>query len=159
MLLSELPLKACEIAIVEESKWVLRFVDYTSKYGLGFLLNDGRYVNWTCRHYSFMSYIHTLIICISSCSSGVYFNDSTKAVLSANSDSFVYIERRKSNTEGPTEPVASYTLSDYPEDTLKKKVTLLQGRLWSMKRFWTSGHFTTSKTIRILGEKKRAHKL
>jgi polo-like kinase 1 len=73
-----------------------------------------------------MSYIHTLIICISSCSSGVYFNDSTKAVLSANSDSFVYIERRKSNTEGPTEPVASYTLSDYPEDTLKKKVTLLQ---------------------------------
>lgn len=38
-------MKACEIAIVEESKWVLRFVDYTSKYGLGFLLNDGRYVN------------------------------------------------------------------------------------------------------------------
>ena len=29
-------------AIVEETKWVSRFVDYTSKYGLGFLLNDGR---------------------------------------------------------------------------------------------------------------------
>lgn len=25
-------------------KWVSRYVDYTSKYGLGFLLNDGRYV-------------------------------------------------------------------------------------------------------------------
>ena len=36
-------------AIVEETKWVSRFVDYTSKYGLGFLLNDGRYVYnlWT----------------------------------------------------------------------------------------------------------------
>ena len=31
-----------ETAIVEETKWVSRFVDYTSKYGLGFLLNDGR---------------------------------------------------------------------------------------------------------------------
>jgi polo-like kinase 1 len=71
-------------------------------------------------------YVHILTIFISSFSSGVYFNDSTKAVLSANSDSFVYIERRKFNKEGPNEPVASYTLSDYPEDTLKKKVTLLQ---------------------------------
>ena len=26
------------------TKWVTRYVDYTSKYGLGFLLNDGRYV-------------------------------------------------------------------------------------------------------------------
>ncbi len=27
------------------TKWVARYVDYTSKYGLGYLLNDGRYVN------------------------------------------------------------------------------------------------------------------
>lgn len=75
--------------------------------------------------------MHTLtiifIIIFSPFSSGVYFNDSTKAVLSANSDSFLYIERRKTNGEGPNnEPVSSYTLSDYPEATLKKKVTLLQ---------------------------------
>mmetsp|Transcript_19782 Transcript_19782/g.30865 ORF Transcript_19782/g.30865 Transcript_19782/m.30865 type:complete len:749 (-) Transcript_19782:495-2741(-) len=93
-------MKACAVAMVEETKWVSRFVDYTSKYGLGFLLNDG--------------------------SSGVYFNDSTKAVLSATSDSFVYIERRKPNSDGSSEPLATYTLSDYPENTLKKKVTLLQ---------------------------------
>ncbi|KAL7500018.1 hypothetical protein ACHAWT_007973 [Skeletonema menzelii] len=93
-------MQASAIAMVEETKWVSRFVDYTSKYGLGFLLNDG--------------------------SSGVYFNDSTKAVLSATSDSFVYIERRKSISDGTSEPLATYTLSDYPEDTLKKKVTLLQ---------------------------------
>ena len=37
-------MKACAVAMVEETKWVSRFVDYTSKYGLGFLLNDGRYV-------------------------------------------------------------------------------------------------------------------
>jgi hypothetical protein len=35
-------MKECETEMVEESKWVTRFVDYTSKYGLGFLLNDGR---------------------------------------------------------------------------------------------------------------------
>ena len=75
--------------------------------------------------FSFLPLHKTLNINIFTCSSGVYFNDSTKAVLSANSDAFVYIERKKSNTEGTSEPVATYTLSDYPE-ALKKKVTLLQ---------------------------------
>lgn len=35
----------------EPPKWVSRYVDYTSKYGLGYLLNDGRYVivcNYCC---------------------------------------------------------------------------------------------------------------
>ncbi|KAL7489666.1 hypothetical protein ACHAW6_015362 [Cyclotella cf. meneghiniana] len=81
------------------TKWVTRYVDYTSKYGLGFLLNDG--------------------------SSGVYFNDSTKAVLSTDDDKFIYIERKK-GIDGSTEPISSYTLADYPIDSLKKKVTLLQ---------------------------------
>lgn len=31
------------------NKWVVRYVDYTSKYGLGFLLSDGRYVYETRR--------------------------------------------------------------------------------------------------------------
>ena len=39
-----------------------RYVDYTSKYGLGYLLNDG--------------------------STGVYFNDSTKIVLGAQGSGF-----------------------------------------------------------------------
>ena len=81
------------------TKWVTRYVDYTSKYGLGFLLNDGN--------------------------SGVYFNDSTKAMLSRDVDNFIYVERKKGTT-GSTEPISSYTLSDYPVDSLKKKVTLLQ---------------------------------
>ena len=81
------------------TKWVTRYVDYTSKYGLGFLLNDGN--------------------------SGVYFNDSTKAVLSTDDDNFIYVERKKGVTSS-TEPISSYTIADYPVESLKKKVTLLQ---------------------------------
>jgi len=96
----ECPLKGGEVW--GANKWVTRYVDYTSKYGLGFLLNDG--------------------------SSGVYFNDSTKAVHAAEGDNFVYVERRRAGADGGgvKEPVSTYTVNDYPEDTLKKKVTLLQ---------------------------------
>ena len=59
-------------------------------------------------------------------SSGVYFNDSTKAVHASTGDNFVYVERRKTSTGGVREPVSMYTLTNYPEETLKKKVTLLQ---------------------------------
>lgn len=83
------------------SKWVERYVDYTSKYGLGYLLNEG--------------------------SSGVYFNDSTKTILEAHGDAFQYIERKKSSDDPSrrSEPIiASHTLANYP-DSLQKKVTLL----------------------------------
>jgi len=87
----------------EPSRWVTRYVDYTSKYGLGFLLNDG--------------------------SSGVYFNDSTKTALEANGEVFQYIERKRDDKDAalgrrPDAVVETYTLSSYPE-SLKKKVTLL----------------------------------
>jgi POLO box duplicated region len=84
-------------------KWVTRYVDYTSKYGLGFLLNDA------C--------------------SGVYFNDSTKTVLEADGDTFQYIERRKLDDDGSPRRgetvLETYSLDNYPE-VLTKKVTLLQ---------------------------------
>lgn len=84
------------------SKWVTRYVDYTSKYGLGFLMNDG--------------------------GSGVYFNDSTKVASGPNGDAFQYIERKKSEHPGKRRGdvvQTLYTLDDYPDD-LKKKVTLLK---------------------------------
>lgn len=60
-------------------------------------------------------------------SSGVYFNDSTKAILEANGNCFQYIERKASL--GPMrrdEPViGTHNLSKYPDD-LQKKVTLLK---------------------------------
>jgi hypothetical protein len=91
-------------SIYGPTTWVTRYVDYTSKYGLGFLLNDG--------------------------SSGVYFNDSTKSVLESDSDTFQYIERRKSEENDcglrrSDASVETFTLSMFP-DSLKKKVTLLK---------------------------------
>lgn len=86
------------------SKWVTRYVDYTSKYGLGFLLNNG--------------------------SSGVYFNDSTKTAVEPNSDTFQYIERKRVEEDGTPKrrgetTLSTYNLEEYPE-SLKKKVTLLK---------------------------------
>ena len=81
------------------TKWVSRYVDYTSKYGLGFLLNDG--------------------------SSGVSFNDSTKAVLSPDNDNFNYIERRRSHQNHVTPDHHTLSNKNYPE-ALEKKVLLLK---------------------------------
>jgi hypothetical protein len=76
-------------------------VDYTSKYGLGFLFNTG--------------------------SAGVYFNDSTKIVLSPDGTVFQYIERkRKENSSSSSEHSSqTHLLSCYPAE-LQKKVTLLK---------------------------------
>ena len=79
--------------------WVVKYVDYTSKYGLGFLLNTG---------------------CV-----GVYFNDSTKIVASADGTKFSYIERRCKVIQGSAEhTVENFSMSNYPSE-LQKKVTLL----------------------------------
>ena len=76
--------------------WVKKWVDYSSKYGLGYLLSNG--------------------------STGVFFNDSSKIILEAKGNIFNYIERRVSDKQ---EIISSHTLSDYPKE-LQKKVTLLQ---------------------------------
>ena len=81
--------------------WVTRYVDYTSKYGLGFLLNTG--------------------------SAGVYFNDSTKIVISPDGSIFQYSERKKkekgsSSSEHITQ---THSVLKFPLE-LQKKVTLLR---------------------------------
>jgi len=84
------------------NKWVTRYVDYTTKYGMGFLFNDG--------------------------SSGVYFNDTTKVVLTPGGKSFIYIEGKKTieNEIGKCEPLYNeYTINSFPHN-LQKKVTLLK---------------------------------
>jgi len=58
----------------------------------------------------------------------VYFNDSTKAVLLPQGESFIYVERKKSNDENGTriEQIPEvHSLSNHPE-SLQKKVTLLK---------------------------------
>merc|ERR1719407_55926 len=76
--------------------WVARWVDYSSKYGIGYVLSDGAI--------------------------GVYFNDSTKAVLGPDGRRFDYITRR---TQEKPEVTTSHAIDDHPEE-LKKKVTLLR---------------------------------
>lgn len=76
--------------------YVKKWVDYSTKYGLGYLLSNG--------------------------SSGVFFNDCTKIILDPSKETFEYIERRNSDR---TDVVVAYSLTSYPR-TLHKKVTLLQ---------------------------------
>ena len=75
--------------------WVKKWVDYSSKYGLGYLLNNGF--------------------------SGVFFNDSSKIILNPKTNQFFYIERRESDKQ---EIINTYNIDDYPKE-LQKKVTLL----------------------------------
>ena len=76
--------------------WVKKWVDYSSKYGLGYLLSNGF--------------------------TGVFFNDSSKIILDPKTNNFNYIERRMSDKQ---EIAYSHTITDYPKE-LQKKVTLLQ---------------------------------
>ena len=77
--------------------WVKKWVDYSSKYGLGYLLSNGY--------------------------SGVFFNDSSKIILNPETKVFFYIERRSPDRQ---EVIVTHTLDYYPKETLQKKVTLLQ---------------------------------
>lgn len=80
----------------EAEVWVKKWVDYSSKYGLGYFLSNE--------------------------ATGVFFNDSTKIVLDPNGYHFDYMERRSSDRQDIGK---EYTLTEYPKE-LQKKVTLLQ---------------------------------
>lgn len=76
--------------------YVKKWVDYSTKYGMGYLLSNG--------------------------TTGVFFNDSTKIILDSRSSRFSYVQRQSHDKQ---ELVSNHTLTDYPKD-LQKKVTLLQ---------------------------------
>jgi polo-like kinase 1 len=80
----------------QQEVYVKKWVDYSTKYGLGYLLSNG--------------------------SVGVFFNDCTKIILNGSKEYFEYIERRASDR---VDIMSCYTLSVYPKE-LHKKVTLLQ---------------------------------
>jgi len=61
-------------ALMGPSCWVKKWVDYSSKYGLGYLLSNS--------------------------ATGVFFNDSTKIIIDPNGHTFYYYERKAiSSTE------------------------------------------------------------
>ena len=84
---------AGNIADVSVKKWI----DYSSKYGLGYILSNGHV--------------------------GVYFNDSTKIIYRPNGANFIYIER---NSAEKTEIITPHVFSEEFSKDLNKKVILLQ---------------------------------
>lgn len=78
-----------------------KWVDYSSKYGLGYLLSNG--------------------------STGVFFNDSTKILLdpAAGSNTFYYYERKAINANEKQDVMQTHQVDNYPKE-LHKKVTLMQ---------------------------------
>ena len=76
--------------------WGKKWVDYSSKYGLGYRLSNG-----AC---------------------GVFFNDSTKIVLDPAGHMFDYMERQGPERQ---DVIQNHTLTNFPKE-LQKKVTLLQ---------------------------------
>ena len=89
--------------------WISTWVDYTTKYGLGYLLSNGAI--------------------------GVYFNDSTKIVLASDGERFEYHERAVEGAEGALSHSQAHTLSSFPHD-LTKKVTLLKHFRGYLVRAW-----------------------
>ncbi|KAF9007069.1 hypothetical protein BDQ17DRAFT_1324325 [Cyathus striatus] len=84
------------LPLPEEKVFIVSWVDYCNKYGMGYALTDG--------------------------SVGVHFNDSTTCVMSPDKLHFDYIS---SHRHGTVFVRKSHTLEEYPED-LKSKVYLLK---------------------------------
>ena len=82
---------------VGTSPWVTTFIDFSAKYGLGYLLSNG--------------------------SVGVYFNDSTRIVAAPGGTRYEYMERTAGSSAVRTTTGA---LATDPAPELKKKVTLLR---------------------------------
>ena len=74
-------------------------MDYSSKYGLGYLLSD--------------------------LSAGVFFNDSTKIVAESTGNQFYYYERKAISQSEKQDVMSQYNFATFPKE-LQKKVTLLQ---------------------------------
>ena len=72
------------------SCWVKKWVDYSSKYGLGYLLSN--------------------------LATGVFFNDSTKIIMDVNAHNFHYYERKAVSSSEKQDVMTSYSLSDYPKE-------------------------------------------
>ena len=77
--------------------WVKKWIDYSSKYGLGYVLSNGHV--------------------------GVYFNDSTKIIYKPLGLNFIYVERKPSER---VEIITTHLLNEEFQKDLNKKVILLQ---------------------------------
>lgn len=67
-----------------------KWVDYSSKYGLGYMLNNK--------------------------SSGVFFNDSTKILLDVGGSQFYYFERKVVSNSEKQDVMTTHSLNNYPKE-------------------------------------------
>ena len=98
-----------QLAVVDQLRgpnvWIKKWVDYSSKYGLGYLLSNN--------------------------ATGVFFNDSTKIVIDfvsqvpGGKSLFYYYERKSISASEKQDVMTTHSLLDFPKE-LQKKVTLLQ---------------------------------
>ena len=80
--------------VLKKEIWVTKWVDYSNKYGLGYILNNGNI--------------------------GVYFNDTTKIILNPVQKKFTYIDKKMVDDQ---ELLYTFSIKEYPDD-IKKKVYL-----------------------------------
>jgi polo-like kinase 1 len=80
----------------ESGVHITKWMDYTSKYGMAYVLSDG--------------------------TTGVVFNDTSKLTFAADENNFEYVQKKANQQR---EALATFNLAKYPPE-LQKKVTLLQ---------------------------------
>lgn len=93
---SEKQKSTSEPPLPDPVNWITKWVDYSSKYGVGYTLSDG--------------------------SVGVFFNDASKILLTKGGIRFFYMERKDHSRQ---DSIATYEIISYPEE-LRKKVILLE---------------------------------
>ncbi|KAF9043606.1 Pkinase-domain-containing protein [Hymenopellis radicata] len=88
------------LPLIDEKVFIVSWIDYCNKYGMGYALTDG--------------------------SVGVHFNDTTSIILSADKQHFDYLKVNKdTRLPGTVYVRKSYSVEEYPEN-LKSKVYLLK---------------------------------
>ena len=88
---------SAELIAMLEGPWVVKWVDYSHKYGMGYMLSDS--------------------------SAGACFNDTTKIVMATNGTTAEYVGRKRERPDD--QKVQWFETASYPEE-LHKKVTLIK---------------------------------
>ncbi|KAJ6510017.1 kinase-like domain-containing protein [Mycena vitilis] len=124
------PVQPAEHVLVDERVFIVSWVDYCNKYGMGYALTDG--------------------------SVGVHFNDSTSLVMSCDKIHFDYITPT-ANAAGasalgpPTAHSSNHTITTYPS-SLKSKVYLLKHfERYIMDRLYGEYEYTYENKERTIG--------
>ncbi|KAJ3742544.1 kinase-like domain-containing protein [Lentinula detonsa] len=116
------PREDSRIPLPEENVFIVSWVDYCNKYGMGYALTDG--------------------------SVGVHFNDSSSMVLSADKHHFDVISSRRNGTAFVRK---SFTVEEYPEELQAKVYLLKHFERYIMDRLYGEYDYTYEDTGKTKG--------